>query len=155
MSDQPATPAVSMPTLLRQAQQTYSNALRAALEREGHDDIPANGLFVIGGLARHDGVPISRLVKTLGITKQGAGQLVDSLVSRGYLERTPDPRDRRQLIVTLTRRGWAAAQTQTRARQALDEALEASVGAAAVENARRTLAALVDLGRSSPEEAQS
>jgi len=155
MTDQTPTLAVSMPTLLHQAQRTYSNALRTALKREGHDDIPTNGLFVIGGLARHDGVPISRLVKTLGITKQGAGQLVDTLVSRGYLERTPDPQDRRQLIVTLTQRGWAAAEMQMTARQALDKALEASVGTTAVENARRTLAALIDLGRSPPEEEQS
>ena len=155
MSDPPPTLAVSMPTLLRRAQQTYSNALRTALEREGHDDIPTNGLFVIGALARQDGVPISRLVTTLGITKQGAGQLVDTLVSRGYVERTPDSRDRRQLIVTLTRRGWAAAETQMTAREALDKALEALVGTTAVENARRTLAALIDLGRSPPEEEQS
>jgi DNA-binding MarR family transcriptional regulator len=136
-----------MPTLLREAQQAYSMALRAALTGGGYDDIPTNGLFIIGGLARRDGVPISRLVGALGITKQGAGQLVDTLVTRGYLERTPDPHDRRQQIVTLTPRGRAAAEMQTTARAALDGALEASVGAAAVENARRTLAALIDLGR--------
>jgi DNA-binding MarR family transcriptional regulator len=140
-----------MPTLLRQAQQTYSNALRAALTDGGCDDIPTNGLFIIGGLARHDGVPIRRLVTALGITKQGAGQLVDTLVSRGYLERTPDPHDRRQQIVTLTSRGRTAAEVQTTARAALDGDLEASVGAAAVETARRTLAALIDLGRASVE----
>jgi hypothetical protein len=40
---------------------------------------------------------------------------------------------------------------QTTARAALDDALEASVGSAAVETARRTLAALIDLGRPSVE----
>ena len=141
-----------LPTLLRLAQQTYSNALRAALRREGYDDIPTNGLFTIGGLARRDGVPISRLVRALGITKQGAGQLVDTLVTRGYLERTPDPQDRRQLIVTLTPRGRAAEATQMTARRALDDALKAAVGADEVESARRTLAALIELGRPLAEE---
>ncbi len=147
MNDPPMSLAPSMPTLLRQAQQTYSNALRSALTDAGYDDLPTNGLFIIGGLARRDGVPISRLARALGITKQGAGQLVDTLVTRGYLERTPDPHDRRQQIVTLTQRGRAAAEIQTTARAALDGALEASVGPAAVGNARRTLAALIDLGR--------
>jgi DNA-binding MarR family transcriptional regulator len=136
-----------MPTLLREAQQAYSTALRGALTAGGYNDIPKNGLFIIGGLARGDGVPISRLVQTLGITKQGAGQLVDTLVRRGYLERTPDPHDRRQQIVTLTQRGQAAAEIQTTARAALDDELESSVGALAVENARRTLVALIELGR--------
>ena len=144
MSDEHPNSTASMPTLLRGAQKTYSDAIRAALAREGYDDIPANGLFIVGGLARGDGVPIGRLVAALGITKQGAGQLVDALVTRGYLERTPDPQDRRQLIVTLTPRGQAAAELQMTARQALDAALEASVGAPAVETARRALAALID-----------
>jgi DNA-binding MarR family transcriptional regulator len=152
MSDPPPTLAAALPTLLRQAQQTYSNALRAALRRAGYDDIPTNGLFIIGGLARRDGVPISRLVTALGITKQGAGQLVDTLVARGYLERTPDPQDRRQLIVTLTPRGRAAEATQTTARRVLDDALKAAVGADAVESARRTLTALIELGRPLKEE---
>ena len=145
MSDEPWNPTATMPTLLRQAQQTYSDAMRAVLAREGYDDIPVNGLFIIGGLARRDGVPIGRLVTALGITKQGAGQLVDTLVTRGYLERTPDPHDRRRLMVTLTPRGLTAAELQISARRALDEALETSVGATTVETARRALAALIDL----------
>jgi DNA-binding MarR family transcriptional regulator len=151
MDDPRPSFAATMPTLLRQAQQTYSNALRAALAVGGCDDIPASGLFIIGGLARRDAVPIRRLVEALGVSKQGAGQLVDTLVTRGYLERAPDLHDRRQQIVTLTPRGRAAAEMQTTARAALDDALEASVGSAAVETARRTLAALIDLGRPSVE----
>ena len=85
--------------------------MHAALIGEGYDDIPANGLYVIGGLAvGATGVPIGQLVKELGITKQGAGQLADTLVTRGYVQRTPDESDRRQLIVTLTERGRAAAE---------------------------------------------
>ena len=155
MGNQPSSLTASMPTLLRRAQRTYADALRAALPRGGYADIPVNGLFVIGVLARRDGVPISRLVAALGITKQGAGQLVDMLVTRGYLVRTPDPQDRRQLIVTLTPRGRAAAEMQMTERRALDGALEASVGATAVENARRTLAALIDLGRPSEQGEQA
>lgn len=47
------------------------------------DDIPANGPYVIGGLALGGEVPLSRLIQELRISKQAAGQLVDALVLRG------------------------------------------------------------------------
>src|SRR3954466_11031173 len=112
MTDQPWHQQVSIPALLRHARDTYGKAMRAALAREGYDDIPANGLYVIGGLGMDDGgVPIRQLVSQLRISKQAAGQLVDTLVLRGYINRDPDEKDRRQLIVTLTERGRAAAAT--------------------------------------------
>lgn len=148
MSRDPSAQTVSLPGLLRHARGAYARAMREALEQDGHEPIPANGLYVIGRLAWEAGsVPIGRLVVELGITKQGAGQLVDLLVTRGYLTRTPDEKDRRQLLVSLTERGHAAAQTQARAREAVDAALVSIVGSADAEITRRTLAGLVDLGR--------
>lgn len=137
---------VAIPALLRHARTTYANAMRAALEAAGYDDIPGNGLYVIGGLALGaGGVPIGQLVKELGITKQGAGQLVDTLVARGYIARTPDDADRRKLIVTLTERGQAAAATQTAARMAIDAKLTDQVGERAVGVTRKVLAAIIGL----------
>jgi DNA-binding MarR family transcriptional regulator len=136
------------PALLRHARTTYGKAMRAALEAAGYDDIPGNGLYIIGGLAAAaGGVPISQLMRELGITKQGAGQLVDTLVARGYLQRTPDENDRRRLIVTLTERGQAAAETQSAAREEIDAALLARVGEVDVAAARRMLAALIEIHR--------
>jgi hypothetical protein len=42
---------IVMPALLRHARTIYGGAMRGALDRAGFDDIPANGLYVIGGLA--------------------------------------------------------------------------------------------------------
>ncbi len=154
MTDEPWYSDISFPALLRHARTTYGKAMREALERAGYDDIPGNGLYIIGGLALgENGAPIRELVQGLGITKQGAGQLVDTLVARGYLLRTPDETDRRQLIVTLTDRGRDAADTQASARAEIDAALLERVGAADVEAARRTLAALVEMRRDPAEEA--
>lgn len=87
--------------------------MHGALTEAGYDDIPKSGLYVIGGLALGAGdVPLGALVRDLKTSKQAAGQLVDALVLRGYLERTPDPNDRRKLTVTLTERGRAAAAVQ-------------------------------------------
>jgi DNA-binding MarR family transcriptional regulator len=120
--------------------------MRRALEDSGYDDIPKNGLYVIGGLALGAGdVPLASLIRDLRISKQAAGQLVDTLVNRGYLARTIDEQDRRRLIVTLTDRGRAAAATQATARERVDAELLAKVGPECVEHTRVALAALAEM----------
>lgn len=134
--------------LLRHAHATYGMAMRRALENEGYDDIPRNGMYVIGGLAMGEGnVPLGDLIRQLRVSKQAASQLVDTLVTRGYLQRTEDEHDRRRLVVTLTERGHAAAKIQAKIRKILDQRLTRSVGTTNLEITRRTLAALIDLGR--------
>ena len=145
--DAPWFQQIAIPALLRHARHAYGSAMRAALEEAGYDDIPANGLYIIGGLALDHDVPLRQLVKQLGISKQGAGQLVDTLVMRGYLARAIDQEDRRQLIVTLTERGRAAAQVQAAAREGVDRKLTAMVGEEDVHAARRVLAALIEMQR--------
>ncbi|MEI9986945.1 MAG: MarR family transcriptional regulator [Aliidongia sp.] len=139
---------VVMPALLRHARVTYGAAMRQALTEAGYDDVPANGLYVLGGLALGaSGVPLGQLVRELRISKQAAGQLVDTLVMRGYLDRTVDGADRRKLTVTLTERGKAAATAQAEARNRIDAELLASVGPDDISRTRRTLAVLIDIGR--------
>jgi DNA-binding MarR family transcriptional regulator len=138
--------SIALPALLRHARTTYGSAMRQALAEAGYDDIPRNGLYVIGGLALGvPDVPLGQLTRELGVSKQAAGQLVDTLVLRGYLQRTVDPSDRRKLTVTLTDRGQAAAAVQAEARMRIDAELEAAVGAEDLRRTRRTLAVLVDM----------
>ncbi len=139
---------IPLPALLRHARNTYGAAMRRALAEAGYDDVPRNGLYVIGGLALGaGGVPLGQLIKELGVSKQAAGQLVDSLVLRGYLQRTVDDDDRRKLTVTLTERGLAAAAAQAVARMEIDEELTTRVGPNIIKSTRKTLAALIDIGR--------
>ena len=143
---------VALPALLRHARTAYGTAMRHALEQAGYDDIPGNGLYVIGGMAMgENGLPLGQLILELGVSKQAAGQLVDALVLRGYLERRVDEEDRRRLTVSLTERGQAAAMVQAEARARVDEALLASVGAESVAHTRRALAVLCQMGRRSGE----
>src|SRR5262252_7730035 len=126
--EKPWYETIALPALLRHARTTYGSAMRKALDDAGYDDIPGNGLYVIGGLAVDlPEIPLGQLIKELRISKQAAGQLVDMLVNRGYLERSVDKEDRRKLTVTLTDRGKAAAETQEAAREKVDAALLASV----------------------------
>lgn len=152
MDNSPWYDEVVLPALLRHARTTYGKAMRAALDEAGFDDIPGNGLYIIGGLAiENRDVPLRKLVRELGITKQGAGQLVDALVMRGYLSRAVDEADRRQLIVTLTDRGRAAAKVQGEVRERIDAELLERVGADDVKAAKRTLGALIDMRREEAE----
>lgn len=145
-----------LPALLRHARTAYGGAMRRALDRAGFDDIPANGLYVIGGLALGAAdVPLSALIRDLRISKQAAGQLVDTLVVRGYLERQVDPADRRRLVVRLAERGVEAAAVQGKARDAVDARLAARVSADDIAAARRVLSALIDIAFEAREKAAS
>jgi len=138
--------AVPLPALLRHARTAYGSAMRSALEEAGYDDIPKNGLYVIGGLALGAAnVPLAMLIRDLRISKQAAGQLVETLVTRGYLARAVDGEDRRRLVVTLTDRGRAAAAAQAAARERVDAALLAKVGEHCIEQTRIALAALTEM----------
>lgn len=155
MENAPWYETIVMPALLRHARSTYGAAMRRALEKAGFDDVPRNGLYVIGGLALGAGdVPLGQLVKELRVSKQAAGQLVDTLVARGYLERAVDPGDRRKLTVTLTERGRAAAAAQAAAREAIDAELLARVGEENVRRTRRTLAVMLEIARRHSGEAE-
>lgn len=149
MSENAPLPEVALPALLRHARHTYGAAMRAALAEGGYDDIPGNGLYVIGALALGE-TPLSLIISELRVSKQAAGQLVDALVLRGYLDRQVDAADRRRLTVTLTERGRAAADTQRAAREAIDAELEARMGAERVLHAREVLEALIEIGRDAP-----
>lgn len=147
--------SISVPALLRSARTVYGLTMRTALDEAGYGDVPRNGLFIIGGLALEaNAAPLSRLIDDLQISKQSAGQLVDTLVTRGYLERDVDPEDRRRLVITLTDRGRDAARVQSEARQRVDDALANRVGENGVAALRKVLAALSALkGGGSPTQA--
>ncbi len=137
---------IAFPALLRAARAAYASAIREALTGAGYDDVPRNGVYVIGAIA-HAGAPLGRIIKELGISKQAAGQLVDALVVRGYLDRSVDAEDRRRLTVTLTERGRAVASASASAIARLDAELVKQVGVESIEHTRATLAVLAERGR--------
>jgi DNA-binding MarR family transcriptional regulator len=134
---------IPLPALLRHARTVYGSAIRKALAEAGYDDVPRNGLYVIGAIAL-TGAPLGRIITDLGVSKQAASQLVDSLVLRGYLDRTVDAEDRRRLVITLSRRGEAAAAVSRSVVARLDAALVARAGSEDVARTRRTLAIIID-----------
>lgn len=71
------------------------------LDEHGYADLrPMHGL-VFQALGPQ-GATSTELAERLGVTKQAAGQIVDDLVGRGYLERRPHPAGGRRRLVILT-----------------------------------------------------
>ena len=134
---------VSFPALLRAARRAYGTVVIEALAEAGCDDMPRNGSYLIGAIAR-TGAPLSQIIDALGVSKQAAGQLVDTLVTRGYLTRAADPDDRRRLTISLTGRGLAAAEVIRDAVERVDAAVLRRVGPEYVAHTRATLAALIE-----------
>ena len=113
---------VVIPALLRAARGAYGHAIRSRLAEAGLDDLPGNGPFILGGMANR-GVSSGDLIRQLGISKQAASQLVDTLVVRGYLERRANDEDRRRMTIELTDRGRAAAAAVRAGVEAVDDEL--------------------------------
>jgi DNA-binding MarR family transcriptional regulator len=112
--------------LIREARAVYRQAIRLALEDAGYEDIPRSGAFLVAELDHRPESafsPQADVVGSLGLSKQMASQLIDTLVLREYLERRNDPVDRRRMEVRLTTRGRSAA----RAIRSATEAIEAKV----------------------------
>lgn len=139
MPEGPDTPLV---TLLRTAWLRYAAAIREALEAAGYDDLPRSGPTVLSAIAKGER-PLAEIVAGLGVTKQAAGALVDTLVSRGYLSRDIDSGDRRRLRVALTDRGRDAARVIQRAARRLDDRLVDLAGPRGAAATRAALAAFV------------
>ncbi|MGW3508660.1 MarR family winged helix-turn-helix transcriptional regulator [Streptomyces sp. NPDC000994] len=78
--------------------------LFAALAEQGFDDIQPRAGAVLAYL-RADGVRASELARASGRHKQVIGSLVDDLERLGYVERRPDPADRRAKLICPTERG--------------------------------------------------
>jgi DNA-binding MarR family transcriptional regulator len=80
---------------------------RQDLEAAGYADIrPTHGC--VFRFVRGEGMRLTELASLAGMTKQSVGELVDDLVALGYVERVPDPADRRAKLIRLTARGEEA-----------------------------------------------
>jgi len=92
--------------LLRDLLQEVVRRVSAGMSEAGFEDIRPAHTAVFQHIEA-DGSRLTDLAERAQITKQSMGYLVDYLEERGYLERRPDPNDRRVALICLTDRGWA------------------------------------------------
>jgi DNA-binding MarR family transcriptional regulator len=93
--------------LLDAATEAYLGEFRRQLEETGYADLrPTHGC--VFRFVRDDGMRLTELATHAGMTKQSVGEIVDDLVDLGYVERIPDPEDRRAKLIRLTEKGIEA-----------------------------------------------
>ena len=135
---------LATPALMRSARGAYAQSVRAQLHAIGIDDLPRNGAFILAGIDTAGG-PRQDLPSELGVTKQAVSQVIDLLVSRGYLDREPDPDDRRRVRLALTGRGEDVVAAVQRGVEAVDRQLEQAVSPEQVGAMRSVLTALAGI----------
>ena len=98
---------VPLPGLLEGVKLALLTEFEQELAESGYGDIrPTHGC--VFRFVRKDGMRLTELAECGGITKQSCGEMVDDLVGLGYVERIPDPADRRAKLIRLTEKGAKA-----------------------------------------------
>jgi len=162
MSDEMSSPSRPLPgstgherpnvgILLRTPFQEVVRRVSVGVAEAGFDDLrPAHS--AVFQHIKAEGSRLTDLAERAQITKQSMGYLVDYLEERGYLERRPDPSDRRAALVCLTERGWAQIRTSLEVIARLEEEWRRAIGAQRMEQLR---AILTELGGATADSTKS
>ena len=100
----PTRPLIGL--LLRLLYQHYSEDIHGALVEAGFGDIRPNHANVFP-FVPPEGITVTELAQLARVRKQTMAEAVEQLEAMGYVERHPNPRDRRSRLVFLTERGAA------------------------------------------------
>ena len=87
-------------------------------------------------------IPLSELAARINCVRSNVTQMVDRLESEGLVRRVPDPNDRRVILAELTEEGRKRQAAGTEQMRALEQLLEAKVGADDRAVIRRAMQAL-------------
>jgi DNA-binding MarR family transcriptional regulator len=115
-SESPGLTAIQLAQLDRQPMirllgigvDAFRNELNERLGVSEFGDIRPGHSCVFGTIDPVNGSRLTDLAERAGMTKQTVGEMVSDLEERGYLERVPDPGDRRAKVISLTERGVRA-----------------------------------------------
>jgi DNA-binding MarR family transcriptional regulator len=135
------TQPIDFGILLGLAYQEFVRGLRQWHAAAGFVDTGRSDGVVFRALALRP-MTTSELATRLEITKQGAAQIVDDMVRRGYVERHPDPSDARARLVHLSPRGEQALQSARAFHHDFERRLRRRFGADAIDAVRTILGAV-------------
>ena len=130
--------------LLALARQSWIGELSRRLAAAGYPEYRRSDAAALR-LLRHGPVPVGRLGTALGVTRQAARKVADTLGQRGYAAVARDERDSRQLNVALTAAGQDYARAITAVIDELNHEVRSRADPAALAAADAVLrAALFD-----------
>ena len=132
------TSRITLPALMDLAVEAMYVDFRKLLEEAGITDVrPTHGCvfrFVHG-----EGMRLTELATKAGLTKQSVGEIVDDLMGLGYIERFPDPTDKRAKLIRLTAKGLDAQRIGFASFDKLEEEWAEAFGADRIAALRATL----------------
>jgi DNA-binding MarR family transcriptional regulator len=102
MATFPEQPMIGL--LLRLLSQHYQHEMEDALAAGGFEDIAPSAANVFPFVSP-EGATISELADLAHVRKQTMAQAVEQLERTGYVERQPNPQDKRSQLIFLTARG--------------------------------------------------
>jgi DNA-binding MarR family transcriptional regulator len=139
------TPEPNTLTLLAHAHLLLSRQVIEGVTAGGHPLKPShNAVF---GQVAYGGKRLTELARTANMTPQAMVEIIDELEDLGYVERTPDPSDRRAKLIRLTEQGDALTGLADTTIHRIEQQISADLG----EDGHRQLRAL--LARLLPEAA--
>lgn len=120
--------------------------LFARLAKNGHPDVrPRHGAVL--AYLDEDGTRATDLAHDAGRNKQAMVRLVDELEALGYVERTPDPQDRRAKLVRPTRLGLDEMKASDKIVADLEARLADAIGVRRFASFKRALRDITALAR--------
>ena len=134
----------STATLLHQTFQCLIEQLVAELHEAGYNDIRSAHSRVFEHLPAK-GAQVARMAEAAQMTQQSMTELVEYLEKLGYLERLPDPSDRRAKLVRLTETGTRLSATGRQAMRRIDASWEARLGKDRMREMRSALSEVLEV----------
>ncbi|WP_329024740.1 MarR family winged helix-turn-helix transcriptional regulator [Streptomyces sp. NBC_00690] len=128
--------------LLGMAFQLVLSEFVSRLDAAGYAELrPMHGL--VFQVLQGPGATSSELAEQLGVTKQAAGQIIDDLEKRGYVERQPHPAGGRRKLVVLTTKAKEHLAVAGRVLHGLEAQLTKQLHEVGLEVPRAELAAII------------
>ena len=137
MAEVPVIPPTS--ALLQIAYNSLARGIFGSVAAAGFSDLRPSHGNVMEQLSYVDGLRLGELAERAGMTAQSMGELVDDLERRGYVERRPDPTDRRAKRVHLTAKGRATRSAAAKAATRMEAELRKLLGPASYRQLREML----------------
>jgi DNA-binding MarR family transcriptional regulator len=127
--------------LFRLLNQQYSHDVDAALHSAGFDISPAHSSVFV--FVPPEGISASDLARLMQLRKQSMAEAIEHLERAGYVERRPNPADRRSQLVFLTARGQQIGPTAVLAGRAVERAWAGRTSDEEIEALRQALTRLL------------
>ncbi len=130
--------------LFLQAHRAYSARAIEELRNRGYSELGAAHAAILPHIDV-EGTRATVIAERSGMTKQGAGQVVDDLARQGLVERIPDPADGRAALIVFTEAGWDYLSVASSIKQEIESEYAQLLGADQFEVLCENLARVVGL----------